>query len=530
MRTVACSACAASLLFVAAPAFATQYEVGAGKTYTSPCKLFAAVMLQPGDVVLVDAGTYTDACQIKQSGTAQSPIVMKGAPGPRPVFDATGLDLSGAGTVPRAIFQFTGASHWRVSHLELKNASGSGANGAAFRATAGSDDDVVFDNSIHDNQDGLMSDGAGTFTIADNEIFHNGAGDGQSHNMYLDSDTVRIVGNYIHDSNGGQNVKLRVHYAEVLYNLIANAGNYEMDLIQGPPLTDEPNSNVVLIGNVVVRNPNAANDGQTILFGSDNPNQTGRNGNFYAIDNTFVMTASTNRLVRALAPAPGAKIIFYNDIIHATVAGTNVSFDATTAALFTGSNNWVTTGVTSPAGLTGTIGGADPGFVSATDFHLTASSPARDEGTSTLSYVDGAGATHPGAPTSEFAALGGGAYGTVNRLQDGTIDLGAFEYGTPDGGAPEGGGPGGSDASAGGGDDGGGIGDDGGGVSTTPAEGGAGPANGASSGPSSGCGCHVTGSDAGAGTGGGAGLGAALLLAAPLVRRRRRAGRRPTTR
>ncbi len=509
-----------AVLAWAAPASATQYEVGATKTYTSPCSLFAKVTLQPGDVILVDAGTYTDACQITQSGSAQAPIVMKGAPGPRPVFDATGLDLSGSGSTPRAIFQFTGASHWRVSHLELKNASGSGANGAGFRATAASDDDVVSDNSIHDNQDGLMSDGSGTFTIEGNEIFHNGAGDGQSHNMYLDSDTVRIVGNYIHDSNGGQNVKLRVHYAEVLYNLIYHAGNYEMDLIQGSPLTDAPNSNVVLIGNVIVRDPMAANDGQTIVYGSDNPSQTGRNGNFYAIDNTFVMTASANRLVHAISVPAGEKIVFLNNIVHATVSGTDMSFDATTAALFTGSNNWVTTGVTAPSGLTATVGGADPGFVSATDWHLAATSAARDKGTATLSYVDGTGAMQSGTPTFEFADQGGGAYGTIARLQDGTIDLGAFEYGTPDGGAPEGGA--GADASSGVSDCGGnGDGGNDSGVTTMPVEGGAGESdggNGATSGKSSGCGCRVTGDGSGA-----YGAGAALIaLAAAFAARRRR--------
>jgi MYXO-CTERM domain-containing protein len=502
-------------------ALAAQYEVGAAQTYKSPCALFAAVTLQPGDVVLVDSGTYTDACQITQSGSAQAPLVMKGATGARPVFDATGLDLSGSGSVPRAIFQFTGASHWRVSHLELKNASGDGANGAAFRATAGSDDVVVFDDSIHDNQDGLMSDGAGTFTITGNDIFHNGAGDGESHNMYLSSDTARIVGNYIHDSNGGQNVKLRVHYAEVLYNLIANAGNYEMDLIQGSPLTDEPHSNCVLIGNVIVRNPMAANDGQTIVFGSDNPGQTGRNGNFYAINNTFVMTASSNRLVHAISPAAGAQIIFYDNIIHATVAGTDMSYDATTAALFTGSNNWVTTGVTSPAGLTATVGGADPGFVGTSDFHLSASSPARGKGTSMLSYVDGTGATQAGAPTQEFADLGAGAYGTINRLQEATIDLGAFEYGTPDGRAPDAGvaGGGAADASGGGGEE-GGAGDDSG-VSTMPAEGGAG--DGATGGGSSSGGCGIA-AELPSGAGPGAFMAAVAAAGLFARRRRRRAG------
>ena len=81
-------------------------------------------------MVEVDPGTYTDACQLTASGTESAPIVLRGAPGPRPVFDAVGLDLSGAGSVPRAIFQFTGGSHWRVQHLELKNAARARAKGS----------------------------------------------------------------------------------------------------------------------------------------------------------------------------------------------------------------------------------------------------------------------------------------------------------------------------------------------------------------------------------------------------------------
>jgi len=107
----------------------------------------------------VDPGTYTDACQLTASGTAQAPIVLRGVAGTRPVFDATGLDLSGSGSVPRAIFQFTNASYWQVSHLELEHATNASNNGSGFRLTAGAHDVTFSDMSIHDNQDGGQSDG-----------------------------------------------------------------------------------------------------------------------------------------------------------------------------------------------------------------------------------------------------------------------------------------------------------------------------------------------------------------------------------
>ena len=41
-------------------------------------------------IIEVDPGTYTDACQLKDSGTVALPITLRGLAGPRPIFDATG--------------------------------------------------------------------------------------------------------------------------------------------------------------------------------------------------------------------------------------------------------------------------------------------------------------------------------------------------------------------------------------------------------------------------------------------------------
>src|SRR3954471_23492063 len=93
-------------------ASAMTYQVGAARTYVSPCALAQAVTLQPGDVIEVDAGTYTDFCQLTASGTQAMPIVMRGVAGPRPIVDAAGKDLNGVGSTPRAIFQWNGGSYW----------------------------------------------------------------------------------------------------------------------------------------------------------------------------------------------------------------------------------------------------------------------------------------------------------------------------------------------------------------------------------------------------------------------------------
>ena len=446
------------------PAWATTYPVGASRAYKSPCLLAAAVTLQPGDIVEVDPGTYTDACQLTASGTVAMPITLRGVPGPRPVFDATGLDLSGSGSVPRAIFQFTGGSHWRVSHLELKNAANGSANGAAFRLTAGALDVIIDDVSVHDCQDGFMSDGAATLTVRASDVFHNGAGDGFSHNFYVQGQSIVLIGNHIHDSNGGQNVKVRSHDALIAYNLIENAGNYEIDLIQNPPQTDAPNANAILIGNVIVRPPSADNNSQVILWGTDNAADTGRNGSLYALSNTFVLAHPSNRLFHAISPAAGSQIHLINSIVHATVSGTGLATDATTAGILVGSNDWISANVATAGTLTSVVSGGAPGFVSATDLHLTASSPVLAAGLAGVTAVDGTGATVSGVPDQEFSA----PLGTTARAAGSTLDLGAYGFprpsdgGTPDAGSPDAGAP--SDA---------GVPDGGGGGTGSPPTGGA---------------------------------------------------------
>ena len=457
--SVSCVLAGLVALSATAALAATTYPVGASRTWKSPCALVAVVTLQPGDIVDVDPGTYTDACQLTASGTVAAPIVLRGVPGPMPIFDATGLDLSGAGSVPRAIFQFTGGSHWVVQHLELENASNSSLNGAAFRLTAGALDVLIQDVSVHDCQDGFMSDGAATLTVRDSEVFHNGAGDGYSHNFYVQGQSIVLIGNHIHDSVGGQNVKVRSHDALIAYNLIENAGNYEIDLIQNPPQTDAANANAILIGNVIVRPSMADNNSQVIVWGSDNPSVTGRNGSLFAVNNTFILANSSNRLFHAIAPAAGSQIHLVNSIVQATVSGTGLATDATTSAILVGSNDWISSQVTSAGTLTAVLTGPSPGFVSATDLHLTPGSPVLGAGLAGVTAVDGTGTVVSAVPDQEFGA----PLGTVPRAAGSALDLGAYglpravDGGTPDGGATDAGSPdagtdGGADPGTGAGD------------------------------------------------------------------------------
>src|SRR6185295_6510492 len=192
--------------------------------------------------------------------------------------------------------------------------------------------------------------------------------------------------------------------ALIAYNLIENAGNYEIDLIQNPPQTDAPNANAILIGNVIIRPPNADNNSQVILWGTDNAGDTGRNGSLYAFSNTFILAHPSNRLFHAINPAAGSQIHLVNSIVHATVSGTGLAADATTAGILVGSNDWISSNVTTAGSLSSVLTGTNPGFVSATDLHLTAGSPVLDAGLNGVTAVDGTGAPVKGLPDQEYSA------------------------------------------------------------------------------------------------------------------------------
>ncbi len=293
-------------------------------------------------------------------------------------------------------------------------------------------------------------------------MFRNGVA-GYSHNFYVQGDSIVLVGNHIHDSVHGQNVKIRSHHALLAYNLIENAGNYEIDLIQNSPQTDAPNANVTLVGNLIIRPSSSDNNSQVILWGSDDAGDPGRNGSLYAINNTFILANASNRLFHAVNPAAGSQIHLVNSIVHATVGGTELATDATTAAIIVGSNDWISSQVTGAGALTSVLTGASPGFVSATDLHLAPGSPAIGAGAAGVTSVDGSGNVVSGAPDQEFmsplgtrprapaSVLDLGAFGFTTASDGGTGDAGSADAGPTDAGAGDAGSGGAPDAGSDGG-------------------------------------------------------------------------------
>lgn len=394
-----------AVLALSPAALAETIQVGPERAEKS----VAAVLgrLKPGDVVEVDPGTYREAMKVKLDGRADAPITIRGVPGKeRPVFDARDLDISGQKGATRAIFQLEGA-YIVLEHLELTNAR-NGETAAGVRLN-GSTNAVVRDCRIHHCDLGVFGDDRETVTIELCDIGFNSTEKwrGYAHNFYMHGNRVVVRGCHIHDSPFGQNFKSRAHYNELWYNWIADSDEGEVGPVDeharvkgGTQLAD---SNVVMVGNVIVSKPRRGGNGSKfVLFGSELKDTAGHNGTLFMFNNTLV--AGSPEIVFVQLADAKARLVAANNIFAGSA---NILRQTVPAASVTGHHNWIEKDAKAPEGFTDTLTGESPGFVAAgeRDFRLKAGSPCIGAGAPAagLEYTDGDGKAHKLALDQQYA-------------------------------------------------------------------------------------------------------------------------------
>jgi hypothetical protein len=402
------------LAALATPA-AQTYQVGPGKPYPTLASLPA---LAPGDVVEVYPGTYAETKRWSNPGSAAAPIIIRGVGNPRPIIDASGKNVNGVLPNPRAVFQVE-ASYVVLENFELRNAR-NGDNGAGVRVTSfgATTVGVVLRNLKLTSCDmGLQNDSSDNLLVESCEIAGNGTSlrDGYSHNVYLGGNRTTLQYCWIHDATNGLNFKTRGHYAELLYNYISDSQDGEIDLVDDP-VTATANSNIVMIGNVVVSKPRLSGYNSTRFIHMGQDSGGNRLGTLYLFNNTLV--AGDTRITFLSVNATGSSVVARNNIF---VGSTDLGGGAVS-----GSNNWIPSGMTVPGGFAGATGSA-PGFVNpgTRDYHLISTSPCRNIGSSSLTYADATGASKSGTPTREYVH----PLQSAARAADGVLDAGAYESG-----------------------------------------------------------------------------------------------------
>jgi hypothetical protein len=367
----------ATLLF-ALPAAAATLQVGPTRTYTAPCTAIAVA--QANDVIEIDAGTYSgDVCQWSTNG-----LTLRGVGG------LAHLDAAGMSSQGKAIWVISG-NDTTVENIEFSGATVVDMNGAGIRQEGVNL--TVRGSYFHDNQDGILAgdNAASTIRIETSEFDHNGAGDGMSHNMYINHvGTFVLYGCWTHNANVGHLVKSRAAVTQILYNRISDemgTASYEIDLPNG--------GTAFVIGNLIEQGPNTQNS--TILnYGEEGTNPANPGTDLYVVNNTFVNDRPNGGTFVSLA-AFASPAVLTNDVFFGP--GT----------------------VTDQAGALQTTNFTmDPQLVSQAniDYHLGPTSPCINAGSD-----PGMGGGMALAPTMQYVHPAA----VEPRLQYGPIDIGAYE-------------------------------------------------------------------------------------------------------
>lgn len=402
-----------------ANAFAATYQVGPNKQYRQISQV--ASQLKPGDIVEVDGNATYSSVSLTKSGTAQAKITIRGIlqNGKRPSIQG--------GTNTIAI----NASHYVLEGIDV--------SGGSTRCIFHHGDDVTVRNTVvHDCAGhGILGadEGSGSLTLEQVEVYRSGQGD-RKHQIYIATDeemypnaVFRMQNCYVHDGNGGNNVKTRAGRNEIYYNWIEGAMYHELELI-GPEAFPagvlREDSDVV--GNVVRKTRGAS----VVRIGGDGSGDT--SGRYRFVNNTFIVNGATKTVFRLYDRLESVEM--HNNVFAGAPASSWAMLRETDAkwakgyAIIGGSNNWVPTGLKTPTQWTNTRTGSDPGFVNAAAFNYapTDASALHDAG-------NGAPASPSAAPFPNPLALPAflpparTIEAPRTRVNSGIIDIGAIEVG-----------------------------------------------------------------------------------------------------
>jgi hypothetical protein len=454
-------------LGITAPAESTDYRVGTDPGMLANIGDVPWESLVAGDRVLIHwrDTPYKEKWVLCRSGTAGSPIVVAGVPGPAgqlPVIDGrdatTRTELNYWNEV-RGVLKIGGASipsdtlpsHIVIENLEIR----SGRPPYTFTNHSGGADTYA------NNAAAIYVEKAAHLTIRNcilrdsgNGLFI-GAYDGQTQNILVERNWIHdngIEGSYYQHNTytaaihltyqfnrfgplrtgcGGNNLKDRSAGLVVRYNWIED-GNRQLDLVDAEDsavLVNHPAySTTFVYGNVLIESDGEGNS-QILHYGGDSGTTADyRKGTLHFFHNTVISTRSGNTTLMRLSTNDEHADV-RNNIVYTTAAGSHLAMlgEAGTMDL---RSNWLMDGwVTSHSSFFGSIvdhgsniEGTDPEF---RDFAGRDFSPSSGGTCENAGGELAAAALPDDEPTRQYHVH----QRASNRSHDGARDLGAFEAG-----------------------------------------------------------------------------------------------------
>ena len=205
----------------------------------------AAQLAVDGSVIEIDPGDYVadvavwDRAELTIRGTGQRVRLL----------------AAGAHAEGKAIWVVR-RGRVTIENIQFVGARVADRNGAGIRHEGG--DLVVRRCSFIDNENGILTGSKpdATLVVEQSEFGYNGAGDGQSHGIYVNRiASFRLSGSYFHHGNVGHLVKSRARVNRIEYNRLSDESggraSYELEF---------PNGGVAeVVGNVIQQGSDTRN-------------------------------------------------------------------------------------------------------------------------------------------------------------------------------------------------------------------------------------------------------------------------------
>jgi Right handed beta helix region len=249
---------------------ARALHVGPGQKYRRPCQAIAAA--RPGDQIDVDARGNPYRGDVCAWSTNHLTIVG--------VHGRAHVEAAGQSSQGKAIWVIAG-NDTTIENVEFSGARVPDQNGAGIRQEGANL--LVEHCEFTGNQEGILAaDNPTSSIVIDSSVFaHNGAGDGFSHNIYINhvrSFTLRY--SYSTDARVGHLVKSRALRNFILYDRLTGergTDSYELDL---------PNGGLSYVIGTVIEQGTRTQNPNMLAYGEEgdlNPDSR-----LYAVNDTFV--------------------------------------------------------------------------------------------------------------------------------------------------------------------------------------------------------------------------------------------------
>lgn len=272
--------------------FANTWQVGPTRTYTKPSQV--SNLVQNGDTVLIDAGTYAnDVARF----TAHN-LLLRGVGG------FAHLQCGGTVYGGKAIWVLVG-NDVTVENIEFSEAACPDLNGAGIRSEG--INLTLRHCYFHDNENGILAGdiASGDFLIEYCEFKGNGFANGLAHNLYINhAHSLTFRYNYTHDAKVGHELKSRALNNYIYCNRFSDENGSASRSI------DLPNGGFsVIVGNVIVQDQFSENN-NIVGYGLEGLNNP--SAELYVAYNTFVNNKSVGSFLQIASGTARLKV--YNNI------------------------------------------------------------------------------------------------------------------------------------------------------------------------------------------------------------------------